>query len=217
MTLRIGSTAPDFTAETTHGRIRLHEWIAGSWAVLFSHPKDFTAVCTTELGRMATLSQDFARRECKVIGLGTDPVDSHIAWSRDLADVAGAEPGYPIIADTDLAVAKLYGMLPEEEAAGPRTAAQNATVRTLFVIDPAQIIRLTIAYPMTCGRNFAEILRVLDSLCLTERAGVSTPADWTHGADVLLPSTLDDAAARRKFPNGWRAPKPYLRFVPQPA
>ncbi|WP_136658681.1 peroxiredoxin [Nitratireductor sp. XY-223] len=218
MSLRIGSSAPDFVAETTIGRIRFHDWIGQNWCVFFSHPKDFTPVCTTELGSMAKLKGDFERRGCKVIGLGIDPVSSHLAWSADIEEIAGAAPDYPIIGDGDLAVSKLYGMLPADEPVGngPRTAHQNATVRTVFIIDPSKTVRLIIAYPMTCGRNFTEVLRALDSLQLNERHSLATPADWSRGEDVLLPFDWTDEEARAAYPEGWRAPKPYLRFVPQP-
>ncbi|WP_419910517.1 peroxiredoxin [Hoeflea sp.] len=218
MTLRIGSTAPDFVADTTIGRIRFHDWIGDNWCVFFSHPKDFTPVCTTELGSMAKLKGEFARRGCRIMGLGIDPVESHLAWSDDIAEIAEAAPDYPIIGDGDLAVSKLYGMLPEDEPVGngTRTAHQNATVRTVFIIDPSKTVRLTIAYPMTCGRNFTEVLRALDSLQLNERYMVATPADWSNGEDVLLPFDWTDEEARAAYPEGWRAPKPYLRFVPQP-
>ncbi len=218
MTLRIRSIAPDFEAKTTGGRIRFHEWIGNEWCIFFSHPKDFTPVCTTELGSMAKLKPEFARRGCKVIGLGVDPVTSHLEWSRDIGEYAGAQPDYPIIGDDDLKVCKLYGMLPASEMAGPeiRTAQQNATVRNVFIIDPAKTIRLIIAYPMTCGRNFVEILRALDSLQLNEEHMLSTPAEWVDGEDVLLPFAWTDEQAHEAYPDGWYAPTPYLRFVPQP-
>jgi len=219
MTLRIGSTAPDFNAETTEGPIRFHHWIGDSWCVLFSHPKDFTPVCTTELGRMAALKAEFERRGCKVIGLSVDPVDSHARWSRDIAQVTGMAPNYPLIADTDLAVSKLYNMLPEAagDSASGRTAADNLTVRTVFVIGPDKQIKAMIAYPMSTGRNFDEILRLVDSAQLTARHKVATPVDWVHGDDVIIVPAVSDDDARKAFPNGWRAPKPYLRYVPQPA
>jgi alkyl hydroperoxide reductase subunit AhpC len=218
MVLRIGTEAPDFSAETTAGRVNFHDWIAGHWCLLFSHPKDFTPVCTTELGQVAALQAEFERRDCKVIGLGTDPVDSHAAWVDDIAEICGVQPAYPIIADTDLAVARLFGMLPAEERAGPapRTAEQNKTVRSVFVIDPQRTIRLILAYPMSCGRNFSEILRTLDSLQLTDRHRLSTPAGWRPGEDVLIPAATPDDEVAAAFPAGWHGPKPYLRYVPQP-
>ncbi|MEX3008181.1 peroxiredoxin [Hoeflea sp. TYP-13] len=218
MNLRIGNTAPDFEAKTTIGRIRFHEWIGNDWCILFSHPKDFTPVCTTELGSMAKLNSEFTRRGCKVMGLGVDPVSSHMEWSHDIGAFAGALPDYPIIGDDDLRVCKLYGMLPASEKAGPeiRTAEQNATVRSVFIIDPEKTIRLIIAYPMTCGRNFHEILRALDSLQLSEKHTLSTPSDWVDGEDVLLPYAWTDEQAKEFYPDGWYAPMPYLRFVPQP-
>ena len=219
MTLRIGTPAPDFTAETTHGIIRFHDWLEADWCVLFSHPKDFTPVCTTELASMARLAPEFERRKCKVIGLGVDPVFSHQAWSLDIEEFSGAPVTYPVIGDTDLIISKLYGMLPAEEVAGPepRTAEQNATVRCVFIIDRTKTVRLVSAYPMTCGRNFQEVLRSLDSLQLNERHMLATPADWAHGDDVLLPYNWSDEEAKAAYPKGWRAPKPYVRFVSQPA
>ncbi len=218
MTLRIGSPAPDFEAQTTQGPIRFHKWIGEDWCVLFSHPKDFTPVCTTELGRMAQLTPEFERRGCKVIGLGIDTVSSHKQWSADIEEVADAAPRYPIIGDDDLKVSKLYGMFPASEPVGegPRTAEQNATVRTVFIIDPAKTIRLMMAYPMTCGRNFAEVLRALDSLQLTEQHQLSTPVEWNQGQDVLLPFSWTDEEAEALYPDGWYAPVPYVRFVSQP-
>lgn len=219
MTLRIGTPAPDFTAETTHGELRFHDWMEDKWCVLFSHPKDFTPVCTTELGSMARLAPEFEKRNCKVIGLGVDPVVSHKAWSLDIEELAGVPVDYPVISDGDLHVSKLYGMLPADEVAGPepRTAYQNATVRCVFIIDPAKTVRLVATYPMTLGRNFQEVLRSLDGLQLNERHSVATPADWVQGGEVLLPFDWSDETAKAAYPDGWRAPKPYVRYVPEPA
>ena len=219
MGLRINDTAPDFTAQTTHGELRFHDWLGSSWGVLFSHPKDFTPVCTTELGALAGLETEFARRGVKVIGLSVDPADDHARWLGDIEDVTGHRPAYPIIADTELAVAKLYDMLPTAagESSDGRTAEDNQTVRAVFVIDPDRRIRLQLTYPMSTGRNFAELLRVIDSLQLTSGHKVATPADWQQGDDVIiLPSVSDDDAARL-FPDGWDAVKPYLRRVPDPS
>ncbi len=216
--LAINQTAPDFEAETTIGRIRFHEWIGDSWCILFSHPKDFTPVCTTELGTMAGLEPEFARRNCKIIGLSVDPVGSHQKWSQDIADVTGHLPNYPMIGDPDLKVSKLYGMLPA--AAGDtsegRTAADNQAVRTVFIIGPDKKIKLMLMYPMTTGRNFAEILRALDSIQLTAKHKVATPADWKQGDDVIIAGSVGEDEAKQRFPEGWRAPKPYIRFVKQP-
>ena len=219
MTLTIGSTAPDFQAETTEGRIRFHDWIGDSWCVLFSHPKDFTPVCTTELGRMAGLKAEFERRNCKIIGLSVDPVDNHKQWAKDIEEVTGHAPNYPLIGDSDLAVAKAYNMLPADAGttANGRTAADNATVRTVFVIGPDKTIKLMLVYPMSTGRNFDEVLRVLDSIQLTARHKVATPVDWQQGQDVIIVPAVSDEDAIKAFPAGWRAPKPYLRYVPQPA
>ena len=216
--LQIGGTAPDFTAETTEGTIRFHDWLDDAWCVLFSHPKDFTPVCTTELGSLARLKPEFDRRGCKVIGLSVDPVASHGRWARDIAETQGAAPNFPMIGDTDLAISKLYGMLP---AATPgtsegRTPADNATVRTVFVIGPDKLIKLAMAYPMSTGRNFAEILRALDSLQLTAAYKVATPADWQRGDDVIIPATMSDEEARQRYPAGVTTLKPYLRTVAQP-
>jgi alkyl hydroperoxide reductase subunit AhpC len=218
MALRIGDVAPDFTAETTEGPIDFHAWMGDSWAVLFSHPKDFTPVCTTELGYMARLKAEFDRRGCKVMGLSVDPVDSHERWAKDIAETQGSAPNYPMIGDTDLSVSKLYGMLPETagDSSEGRTPADNATVRNVFVVGPDKRIKLIIAYPMSTGRNFDEILRVLDSLQLTARHQVATPVNWQPGEDVIIVPSVSDEAARAKFPSGWRAPKPYMRIVPQP-
>lgn len=218
MTLKIGDTAPDFTAMTTEGRIRFHDWIGDGWAMLFSHPKDFTPVCTTELGFMASLKSEFDKRGCKVMGLSVDPVESHKSWSADIEETQGHAPNFPMIADTDLAVSKLYGMLPAAagDRADGRTAMDNATVRNVFIISPQKMIKLVLVYPMTTGRNFAEILRVLDSLQLTDRHKVATPANWRQGEDVIIVPSVSDADAKAAFPGGWRAPKPYLRIVGQP-
>ena len=216
--LRIGQTAPDFTAETTEGPIRFHDWIGGGWAILFSHPKTFTPVCTTELGSLARLQPEFAKRGCKVIGLSVDPVDAHERWNLDIARTQGATPTFPMIGDHDLTVSKLYGMLPAEEAGTSegRTAATNATVRTVFVIGPDKTVKLSLAYPMTTGRNFAEILRALDSMQLTAAHKVATPADWQQGGDVIIAGSVSDDEARLKYPDGFNAVTPYLRVVPQP-
>jgi len=219
MTLRIGDRAPDFTAETTMGPIDFYDWVGDSWCILFSHPKDFTLVCTTELGVMAALKPEFDRRDCKIIGLGVDPVERHVDWSKDIEDVTGFAPNYPLIGDGDLAVSKLYGMLPAklDGSAGNRTAADNATVRSTFIVGPDKQIRLILAYPMTCGRNFAEVLRALDALQMGEMHRLATPANWQPGEDVVIATTVSDDEARKLFPDGWRSPKPYIRYVPQPA
>jgi alkyl hydroperoxide reductase subunit AhpC len=218
MTLRIGDVAPDFEADTTEGRIRFHEWIGNSWAVLFSHPKDFTPVCTTELGYMARLKPEFDKRNTKVIGLSVDPVESHKRWSDDIRETQGHAPNYPMIGDRDLTISKLYGMLPAtlEGTCDSRTAADNQTVRNVFVIGPDKKIKLLMVYPMSTGRNFDEVLRVIDSLQLTATHQVSTPVNWMPGDDVIISGSVSDEQARLKYPNGWRAPKPYIRIVPQP-
>ena len=218
MTLQLGDTAPDFTAETTEGPVTLHEYLGDSWGILFSHPKDFTPVCATELGYMARLKAEFDRRGCKVMGLSVDSVASHERWATDIQDTQGSAPNYAMIGDFDLAVSKLYGMLPATagDSCEGRTAADNATVRNVFVIGPDKRIKLIIAYPMSTGRNFDEILRVLDSLQLTARHQVATPANWKQGEDVIIVPAVSDEVARQKFPSGWRAPKPYMRIVPQP-
>ncbi len=218
MSLRINDVAPDFTAETTQGLMSFHDWIDGSWAVLFSHPKDFTPVCTTELGQMAHLAPEFARRGVKIVGLSVDPVDKHALWANDIAETQGAMPGFPMIGDPTLTVAKLYDMLPSTagDTADGRTAADNQTVRHVFVIGPDKKIKLMIAYPMTTGRNFDEILRVIDSLQLTAQHRVATPANWTFGDDVIIAGSVSDAEAKTLYPQGWAAPKPYLRIVAQP-
>ena len=218
MSLRINDIAPDFTAQTTQGSIRFHDWIGDSWAILFSHPKDFTPVCTTELGYMAKIEPEFTKRNTKLIGLSVDPVDRHSAWEADIKETQGSIVKYPMIGDTDLAVAKLYNMLPAEEAgtAEGRTAATNATVRSVFIIGPDKRIKLMLTYPMTTGRNFDEILRVLDSMQLTARHKVATPVNWKNGEDVIIAGSVSDDDAKTLFPGGWKAPKPYLRVVKQP-
>ena len=218
MTLRINAQAPNFTAETTQGRIDFHDWIGDGWAVLFSHPKDFTPVCTTELGYMAGLAPEFAKRNCKIIGLSVDPVDNHAAWSKDIEETQGHAVTYPLIGDPELAVAKLYDMLPAEagDAAEGRTAADNATVRSVFVIGPDKGIKAMLTYPMSTGRNFDEVLRLLDSCQLTAKHKVATPVNWKQGEDVIIVPAVSDEEAKAKFPDGWKAPKPYLRIVPQP-
>ena len=218
MSLRINGEAPNFTAQTTEGKINFHDWIGDSWAILFSHPKDFTPVCTTELGYMAKLKPEFDKRNTKVIGLSVDPVDNHARWAQDIAETQGAAPNYPMIGDTDLTVSKLYNMLPEETDGGSdgRTAADNATVRTVFIIGPDKKIKLMLAYPMTTGRNFDEILRVLDSMQLTAKHRVATPVNWRQGEKVIIAGSVSDDEAKTLYPNGWDAPRPYLRIVPQP-
>jgi thioredoxin-dependent peroxiredoxin len=218
MTLTIGDTAPDFDAQTTRGPIRFHDWIGDSWAVLFSHPRDFTPVCTTELGYMAKIKPDFDRRNVKIIGLSVDPLDNHTKWSRDIADTQGAAPNYPLIADTDYTVSKAYGMLPADTAGDPtqRTPADNATLRNVFVIGPDKKIKLVLVYPMTTGRNFDEVLRVIDSLQLTATHRLATPAQWHDGDDVIIAGSVSDEEARQIYPDGWQSPRPYLRIVPQP-
>ncbi len=219
MTLRIGDVAPDFVAETTEGPIRFHEWIGNSWAVMFSHPKDFTPVCTTELGYMAKLKPEFDKRNTKVIGLSVDPVDSHKRWANDIAETQGQAPNYPMIGDPNLEVSKLYGMLPGEieGSCEGRTPADNQTVRNVYVIGPDKKIKLLIAYPMTTGRNFDEVLRVIDSLQLTVKHKVATPVNWKQGDEVIIAGSVSDEEAKKTYPQGWKAPKPYLRIVPQPA
>lgn len=219
MTLQIGDTAPDFQADTTQGKIGFHEWLGGRWGILFSHPKDFTPVCTTELGYMAELEPEFEKRGVKVIGLSVDPVEKHHAWAKDIAETQGVAPNYPMIGDPTLAVSKLYEMLPASagDSAEGRTAADNQTVRTVYVIGPDRKIKLTIAYPMTTGRNFDEILRVVDSLQLTARNRVSTPVNWRRGGDVFISGSVSNDEAKQLFPNGWKEPRPYMRIVPQPA
>lgn len=216
--LRINDVAPDFTAETTEGSIKFHDWIGDGWAILFSHPKDFTPVCTTELGYMAKISPEFTKRNCKLIGLSVDPVDSHSKWAKDIQDVTGFAPNYPLIGDRDLAVSKMYNMLPAEEpgTSEGRTAATNATVRSVFMIGPDKRIKLMLTYPMSTGRNFDEILRVLDSMQLTAKSKVATPVNWKPGEDVIIVPSVSDDEAKTLFPDGWTTVKPYLRTVKQP-
>jgi alkyl hydroperoxide reductase subunit AhpC len=218
MALSIGDVAPDFEAETTEGRIRFHEWLGDSWGVLFSHPKDFTPVCTTELGYMAKLKPEFDKRHVKIIGLSVDPVTNHAKWAADIKETQGFAPNYPMIGDTDLSISKSWGMLPAtlDGTCDGRTAADNQTVRNVFVVGPDKKIKLIIVYPMTTGRNFDEVLRVIDSLQLTAKHKVATPVNWQQGEDVIIASSVNDEAAKQKFPNGWKAPKPYIRIVPQP-
>lgn len=218
MALQIGDTVPDFESDTTEGRIRFHDWIGDGWAVLFSHPKDFTPVCTTELGYMAGLMPEFERRNCKVIGLSIDSVEDHKAWSKDIAETQGHAPNYPIIGDTDLQVAKAFGMIHPNATgkAKERKAADNATVRSVFLIGPDKAVKAMITYPMSTGRNFDEVLRLLDSCQLTAQHQVATPVNWKQGEDVIIVPALSDEDAKAKFPDGWRAPKPYLRIVAQP-
>ncbi len=218
MSLRINDVAPNFNARTTQGNIDFHEWIGSGWAILFSHPKDFTPVCTTELGYMARIEPEFTRRNCKLIGLSIDPVENHHNWARDIEETQGHLPKYPMIGDTDLAVAKLYNMLPADEAGGSdgRTAATNATVRSVFVIGPDKKIKLMMTYPMTTGRNFDEILRALDSMQLTAQYKVATPVNWKNGEDVIIAGSVSDDDAKNLFPAGWKTVKPYLRVVKQP-
>jgi thioredoxin-dependent peroxiredoxin len=216
MALRIGDVAPDFSAETTEGKINFHEWIGNGWAILFSHPKDFTPVCTTELGYMAGLKPQFDNRNCKIIGLSADPVTDHQSWSKDIQETQGHAPNYPIIGDADLAVAKLYDMLPGSEAAGKRTAVDNQTVRSVFVVGPDKKIKAMIVYPMSTGRNFDEVLRLLDSVQLTAKHTVATPVNWKPGQDVIIPTSVSDEEAKKKYPQGYKTLKPYLRVVSQP-
>jgi alkyl hydroperoxide reductase subunit AhpC len=218
MSLGIGDTAPDFTAETTEGRINFHEWIGNGWAVLFSHPKDFTPICTTELGYLARKKAEFDKRNTKVMGLSIDPVSDHKLWAKDIEETQGAALNYPLIGDSDLKVAKLYGMIHPNagETSQGRTAADNATVRTVFVIGPDKKIKAHLAYPMSTGRNFDEILRLLDSLQLTAKHKVATPVNWKRGEDVVIVPAVSEAEARERFPKGWKAPKPYMRIVPEP-
>jgi alkyl hydroperoxide reductase subunit AhpC len=218
MALRINDTAPDFVAETTEGTIKFHEWIGNGWAILFSHPKDFTPVCTTELGYMAGLQPEFEKRDCKIIGLSVDPVTSHSKWSKDIEETQGHKVNYPMIGDPQLKIAKLYDMLPAAagETSEGRTPADNATVRTVFVIGPDKKIKLMLIYPMSTGRNFDEVLRVLDSIQLTTKHKVSTPVNWKRGGDVIISGAVSDDEAKKLYPGGWKAPRPYLRIVPQP-
>ena len=218
MSLQLGEIAPDFEAQTTQGPIHFHEWMGDSWTVLFSHPKDFTPVCTTELGYMARLKPEFDKRNVKVIGLSVDPVDKHSKWSEDIKETQGYAPNYPMIGDTDLKVSKLYGMLPASLSGTSegRTAADNQTVRNVFVIGPDKKVKLVIVYPMTTGRNFDEVLRVIDSMQLTAKHKVATPVNWKQGEDVIIAGSVSDEDAKKTYPNGWKAPRPYLRIVPQP-
>jgi thioredoxin-dependent peroxiredoxin len=218
MALQIGDTAPDFEARTTEGPIRFHDWVGDSWAVLFSHPKDFTPVCTTELGAMAKLKAEFDERNVKIIGLSVDPVDNHARWAKDIEETQGMAPNYPIIGDPDLAISKAWGMLPASAGgdAAARTPADNQTVRNVFVVGPDKKVKLVLVYPMTTGRNFDEVLRVIDSLQLTARHKVSTPANWKQGDDVIISGSVSEDEAKQLFPSGWKSPKPYIRIVPQP-
>ena len=218
MSLKIGDTAPDFMADTTDGRIKFHDWIGDSWAVLFSHPKDFTPVCTTELGYMAKLKPEFDKRNTKVIGLSVDPVDDHSRWANDIRETQGHAPNYPLIGDPELNISKLYDMLPAstEGTSKGRTAADNMTVRNVFIVGPDKKVKLVLVYPMTTGRNFDEVLRVLDSLQLTAKHKVATPVNWKQGEDVIIAGSVSDEEAKQKYPDGWKAPRPYLRIVPQP-
>ncbi len=218
MALALGDTAPDFEADTTEGRIRFHEWLGNSWGVLFSHPKDFTPVCTTELGYMARIKPEFDKRGVKIIGLSVDPVTSHAKWAEDIKETQGTAPNFPMIGDPELKISKAYGMLPAELDAtcDGRTAADNQTVRNVFVIGPDKKIKLILVYPMTTGRNFDEVLRVIDSLQLTAKHRVATPANWTEGGDVIIAGSVSDEEAKTIYPDGWKAPRPYIRIVPQP-
>jgi alkyl hydroperoxide reductase subunit AhpC len=218
MALQINDVAPNFEADTTEGRIKFHEWMGDSWAVLFSHPKDFTPVCTTELGYMAKLKPEFDKRNVKIIGLSVDPVDKHSKWSDDIKETQGYAPNYPMIGDPDLSIAKSWGMLPASlnGDANGRTAADNATVRNVFVVGPDKKIKLVLVYPMTTGRNFDEVLRVIDSLQLTAKHKVATPVNWKQGEDVIIAGSVSDDDAKKAYPNGWKSPKPYIRIVPQP-
>ena len=218
MTLRINSEVPDFTAQTTQGQIRFHDWIGDGWAILFSHPKDFTPVCTTELGYMAGLADDFKARDCKIVGLSVDPVNSHSEWLRDIEETQGNAVTYPLIGDPELQVAKLFDMLPEDagDSSEGRTPADNATVRSVFVIGPDKRVKAMLTYPMSTGRNFDEVLRLLDSCQLTASHQVATPVNWRQGEDVIIVPAVSDDEAKAKYPEGWRAPKPYIRIVPQP-
>jgi alkyl hydroperoxide reductase subunit AhpC len=218
MALQLGDVAPDFEAETTEGHIHFHDWIGDSWAILFSHPKDFTPVCTTELGYMAKIQPDFASRNVKVIGLSVDPLEKHSEWVKDIEETQGTAPDYPIISDADFNVSKLYGMLPADVSgdAGDRTPADNQTVRNVFVIGPDKKVKLILVYPMTTGRNFDEVLRVIDSLQLTANHKVATPANWQKGDDVIIAGSVSNDEAKEIYPDGWEEPKPYIRIVPEP-
>ncbi len=217
-TLKLGDTAPDFEAETTEGTINFHDWIGDGWAVLFSHPKDFTPVCTTELGYMASIKPEFDKRDTKIIGLSVDPLDKHADWAKDIEETQGTAPNYPLIGDSDFKVSKLYGMLPADVSGDPtdRSPADNQTVRNVFVIGPDKKIKLQFAYPMTTGRNFDEVIRVIDSMQLTAKHKVATPVNWKQGEDVIIAGSVSDDDARKTYPNGWKSPKPYIRIVPQP-
>jgi len=219
MALKLGDTAPDFEAETTEGRISFHDWVGDSWAVLFSHPRDFTPVCTTELGYMASIKPEFDRRSVKIIGLSIDPLDNHAKWARDIEETQGHALNYPLIGDSDFHVAKLYGMLPDDIEGDPtaRTPADNQTVRNVFVIGPDKKVKLILIYPMTTGRNFDEVLRVVDSLQLTAKHKVATPAQWQQGDDVIIAGSVSDEDAKKTYPDGWDSPRPYIRIVPQPS
>jgi thioredoxin-dependent peroxiredoxin len=219
MALALGDTAPDFTAETTEGPIKFHEWLGDSWGVLFSHPKDFTPICTTELGYMARIKPEFDRRGVKIIGLSVDRVEDHKKWANDIKETQGYAPNYPVISDADFTVSKLYGMLPASTSGDPkqRTPADNQTVRNVFVIGPDKKIKLILVYPMTTGRNFDEVLRVIDSLQLTAQHKVSTPANWKPGEDVIISGSVSNDEAKTLYPEGWKSPKPYIRIVPQPS
>jgi alkyl hydroperoxide reductase subunit AhpC len=218
MTLRIGDTAPDFEAETTEGHVRFHDWLGNSWGVLFSHPKDFTPVCTTELGYMARLKPEFDKRNVKVIGLSVDPVDAHAKWADDIRETQGYAPNYPMIGDPELKVAKAWEMLPADLTGSceGRTPADNQTVRNVFIVGPDKKIKLVLVYPMTTGRNFDEVLRVIDSLQLTAKYKVATPVNWKNGEDVIIAGSVSDEDAKRQYPAGWKSPRPYIRIVPQP-
>jgi thioredoxin-dependent peroxiredoxin len=219
MTLQLGATAPDFEAETTEGTIHFHDWIGDSWAVLFSHPKNFTPVCTTELGYMASIKPEFDRRGVKIIGLSVDSLEKHAGWAEDIAETQGTAPNYPLISDSDFAISKAYGMLGADVSGDPsdRTAADNQTVRNVFVIGPDKKVKLILVYPMTTGRNFDEVLRVIDSLQLTASHKVATPANWHPGDDVIIAGSVSDDEARERYPDGWESPRPYIRIVPQPS
>ena len=218
MALQIGETAPDFEAETTEGPISFHDWIGDSWAVLFSHPKNFTPVCTTELGYMAKIKPDFEKRNVKIIGLSVDPIDKHADWAKDIEETQGTAPNYPLIADSDFKVSKLYGMLPADTSGDPgeRTPADNQTVRNVVVVGPDKKVKLILVYPMTTGRNFDEVLRVIDSLQLTAEHKVATPVNWQQGDDVIIAGSVSDDEAKETYPDGWESPRPYIRIVPQP-
>ena len=218
MALQLGDTAPDFEAETTEGTIHFHDWLGDSWGVLFSHPRNFTPICTTELGYLAKIKPEFDRRGVKIIGLSVDPVSNHAAWAADIEETQGAAPNYPMIGDSDFNVSKLYGMLPADTEGDPlaRTPANNATVRNVFVIGPDKKVKLILVYPMTTGRNFDEVLRVIDSLQLTANHKVATPVNWKQGEDVVIAGSVTDDAAREIWPDGWESPRPYIRIVPQP-